>query len=119
MKMMIAFRRVSTPMTPIVNRTAESASDSASIDVSPSAENDSACDCNEQQHARQLEREQVFIEEWPRHSTYCAVLCHLLGVEACRHGEFPRDRRAGYGAKLGNERNSNQSRNEHRPFPAS
>src|SRR5213592_2499777 len=62
MKMMIALRRVSTPTTPIVNSTAEKNSDSASID-SPSAEHDRAHDGDEQQNARELEREQVIGEE--------------------------------------------------------
>src|SRR5262245_2712372 len=63
MKMMIALRRVSTPTTPITNSTAEKKSASASIGGSPAAEDDRADDGREQQHARQLERQQVFREE--------------------------------------------------------
>src|SRR4029453_18713754 len=63
MKMMIAFRRVSTPMAPMVNSTAESASDSASTDSPPSPDDNGAGDGHEQENARQLEREQVVREE--------------------------------------------------------
>src|SRR3954468_21904870 len=59
MKMMIAFRRVSTPTTPMTKRTAEKKRDSVSIQ-SPAAEDDRADDGCEQEDARQLEREQVF-----------------------------------------------------------
>src|SRR3954471_19104223 len=63
MKMMIALRRVSTPMTPIVNSTTEKNSDSASIDTPGSRECHRADDRGEQQHAGDLERQQVFVEE--------------------------------------------------------
>src|SRR4051794_951884 len=63
MKMMIAFRRVSTPTTPMVNSTAEKKSDSASIGVPPARQRDSSHDRREQQHARDLEGEQVFVKE--------------------------------------------------------
>src|SRR3954468_13936177 len=63
MKMMIALRRVSTPTTPIVNRTAEKNSDSASISVPPARERHRADDRRQQQHARDLECEQIFVEE--------------------------------------------------------
>src|SRR5690349_19093533 len=68
MKMMIALRRVSTPTTPIVNRTAEKKSDSASIGrISASRQRDGSYDGGEQQHARHFECEQVFVEERPGH----------------------------------------------------
>src|SRR5262252_2587026 len=59
MKITIALRRVSTPIAPTVNNTAESASDSASIDAPPASKNDRADDSDEQQNARQLEGEQI------------------------------------------------------------
>src|SRR5512147_360047 len=65
MKMMIALRRVSTPTTPIVNSTADSVSDSTSIGP-PLAEHHGAHDRGEQQHARELEGQQVLLEEWRR-----------------------------------------------------
>src|SRR3954463_1997491 len=64
MKMMIALRRVSTPTTPIVNRTAEKKSDSASIDhVAAARQRHRSYDCGQQQDARDLEGEQVFVEQ--------------------------------------------------------
>src|SRR5690349_3125233 len=65
MKTMIALRRVSTPTTPIVNSTAEKNSDSASIGWRPpSAQRDRPDDRGQQQHAGDLEREQILLEEW-------------------------------------------------------
>src|SRR5687768_2993038 len=63
MKMMIAFRRTSTPMAPMVNSTADNARDSASIDSFPPTSDDGADDRDEQHDARQFEREQVLVEE--------------------------------------------------------
>src|SRR5262245_30636283 len=67
MKTMIAFRRMSTPKTPITNSTAEKKSASASM-FFPSllAEHDSAHDRRQEQNARDLEREQILVEERPR-----------------------------------------------------
>src|SRR6187431_1535194 len=64
MKMMIALRRVSTPMTPIAKSAAERASDSASTgaSISPTTEHNCTCDRDEKQNARQLEREEIFVE---------------------------------------------------------
>src|SRR5688572_972527 len=71
MKMMIALRRTRTPMAPMVKSTADNASDSASIDASsPSADDDSTDDGHEQQDARQLEREEVLVEERLRDASY-------------------------------------------------
>src|SRR3954471_3986830 len=63
MKMMIALRRVSTPTTPIVNSTAEKNSDSASIRFPPARQGHRADDRSEQEHARDLEGEQVLVKE--------------------------------------------------------
>src|SRR5881394_619996 len=58
MNTMMAFRRMSTPNTPIVNSTAEKNSASASMLVSALlAEDDGADDGREQEHAGHLERE--------------------------------------------------------------
>src|SRR5690242_8621110 len=65
MNTMIAFRRVNTPTTPIVNSTAEKNRASANIGHrSPSAQHHRAHNRREQQHARDLEGEKVFVEEW-------------------------------------------------------
>src|SRR6478672_3609884 len=69
MKMMIALRRVSTPIAPIVNSTADNASDSASIDLPPASDDDRPDDGHEQEDARQLEGEQIIREEWLRDTT--------------------------------------------------
>src|SRR6476659_7717201 len=64
MKMMIALRRVSTPITPIENSTALKKSDSVSTDTLLAlAEHHRADDGGEQQHARHLEGQEVFVEE--------------------------------------------------------
>src|SRR5215218_1494542 len=64
MKMMMAFRRVSTPITPMVNRTALKKRDSASIGaLLPLAEHHRAHDGGEQEDARHLEGQQVLVEE--------------------------------------------------------
>src|SRR5256885_17213873 len=82
MKMMIALRRVSTPTTPITNRTAEKKSASASIDVSPLADDHDADDCRQQQHAGDLEGQQAFAEQRTGHGRDDAVREGLLGVVA-------------------------------------
>src|SRR5687767_6700136 len=87
MKMMIALRRVSTPMAPIVNSTAERASDSASIDLLPAPDHDGADDGHEQQDARQLEREQVLGEERLGHAADGAEIADRDRVVAAAGGE--------------------------------
>src|ERR1043165_8088490 len=64
MKMMIALRRVSTPTTPIVNRTAEKKRDSASIgSVAAARQRHRPDNGGEQQDARDLESQQVLMEQ--------------------------------------------------------
>src|ERR1043166_8463065 len=75
MKMMIALRRVSTPTTPITNRTAEKNSDSASISDLPAArERDGTDDGSKQQHAGDLEGEQILLEQRAGHGLDRALL---------------------------------------------
>src|SRR3954464_11582657 len=63
MNTMIAFRRMSTPNTPIANSTAEKNRASASMLFSALfAEDDGSHDGGEQQDARHLECEQILIE---------------------------------------------------------
>src|ERR1700750_585023 len=66
MNTMIALRRISTPNTPIANSTAEKKSASGNIlSLHVSAllsEYDRTDDRGEEQHARHLERQQVFVE---------------------------------------------------------
>src|ERR1035437_11064824 len=80
MKMMIALRRVSTPMTPIAKSTALKNSDSASFStLLPLAEHQRADDGGEQQHARHLEGEEVFVKERAGERRDRAVPRHLIG----------------------------------------
>src|SRR4051812_32901086 len=63
MKMMIAFRRVSTPTTPIANSTAEKKSDSASIGLPSAGQRHRADDGGEQQDAGDFKGQQILVEE--------------------------------------------------------
>src|SRR5687767_15806477 len=117
MKMMIALRRVSTPMTPIVNSTADSARDSASIAVPPAAEHDGSRDRDQQQYARQLERKQVFIEQRTCNRANRPVFLHLGRGEAGRNTELGSDARSGHSRQLRYEHDADERGDEHRPFP--
>src|SRR5512132_2457333 len=67
MNTMIAFRRISTPNTPIANSAAEKKRASASIVfASLLAKHHGTDDRREQQDAGHLEREEVLVEQWPR-----------------------------------------------------
>src|SRR5688572_2627094 len=93
MKMMIAFRRVRTPTTPIVNSTAEknSASASNSPPASRLPEHDRADDGGEEQHARDLERQQVFVEQrlgdWSDHPALGDLPGRLAVGKLITHGD--------------------------------
>src|SRR5690349_16352206 len=91
MKMMIALRRVRTPTTPITKSAAESASDSASTRIPPSPKHHRPRNRHEQENARQLEREQIFIEQRPRDRPHCPVFCELVCREPARNFVFRRD----------------------------
>src|SRR5437868_369873 len=64
MKMMIAFRWMRTPITPMMNSAAVRASDSASTGCPPPRQDHGTSDGNQQQDARQLERQQIIVEQW-------------------------------------------------------
>src|SRR5262245_35370044 len=89
MKMMMALRRVRTPMTPIMNSTAEKNSDSVSI-LPPSAEDHCPDDRREQQNARQLERQQVLREQRLRDGRDGSFLRHFTRHEAGRQRQLVR-----------------------------
>src|SRR5437763_15340420 len=78
MKMMIALRRGRTPTTPITKSAADSASDSASTRIPPSAKHNCAGNSDEQEHTRQLEREQILVEQWTRDRSDRAVFRQLV-----------------------------------------
>ena len=77
---MIAFRRVNTPTTPIMNRTALKKSDSASIGTpSPLAQHHRAHHGGEQQDAGVLEGQEVLVEQRSRDRRDRPLRPHLLG----------------------------------------
>src|SRR5262249_50494012 len=80
--MMIALRRVRTPTAPIVKSTAESASDSASIDAPPPTKHYRPDDRHEQQNARQLECEEVLIEQRLRDAADRALVSNRYRIVA-------------------------------------
>src|SRR5487761_2696820 len=86
MNRMMALRRVSTPTTPIENRTAEKNSASASIGP-PLAQDHGADDRGQQHHARDLERQQVLVEQRPGDRGDRALGGHLLGRVSGRQCE--------------------------------
>src|SRR5688572_3681505 len=87
MKMMMAFRWVSTPITPIVKSAAVSASDSASTDRSPSSEHNRAGNRNEQQHTGELEGQQVLVEQGLRNHADRVELLQLAFVVSRRNDQ--------------------------------
>src|SRR4051812_8322142 len=93
MKMMIAFRWTSTPITPMMKSAAVSARDSASTDGPPAPEHHRAGDGDEEQDAGELEGEQVVPEQWLRDRTDGVQLLQLLLVEITRHYQLLRQLR--------------------------
>src|SRR5258705_1124783 len=89
MNTMIAFRRISTPITPITNSTAEKKIASANMARLPSllAKYHCANHCGEEQNARHLERQQVSVEQRSSDRRDHAGLLHLLGDDASRQRE--------------------------------
>src|SRR6185503_13083575 len=107
MKMMIAFRRVSTPTTPIVNSTAEKNSDSFSIGASPSQDH---CpdDRGEEQDAGQLEGEQILGEQRPGDRGDGAVPRDVRGQRARRQRQRIGETHAREREHLGEEREADE-----------
>src|SRR5215467_2170968 len=107
MKTMIAFRRMSTPNTPITNSTAEKNSASASMFL-PSlfAEHHGAHDRRQEQDARDLEREQILVEERPRKRRDGARLLDLSREVSRRQREQRRQLGARHGEDLREDRDA-------------
>src|SRR6185312_9137137 len=83
MNTMIALRRINTPNTPITNSTAEKNSASASILFSALLTQQHRSDHRrEQQHARDLESQQVFVEQRACDRRDGATLLDLLRGKA-------------------------------------
>src|SRR4051812_20193983 len=119
MKMMIALRRVSTPTTPMVNSTAEKKSDSASIRVPPPCERNGADDCREQEHARDLEGEQVFVKQGSGDGLDCAVRRDLRRRVVGRKPQRLRRSGASHREHHRKNRQTDQPRHHLRAEPAS
>src|SRR5436190_14806030 len=117
MKMMIAFRRVSTPTTPIVNSTAEKNSDSFNIGASPSQDYRTH-DRGEQQDARQLECEQILGEQRPGDGCDRTVLHDVRRQRAWRQRQRIGDPHAREREHLGDEREADETRRELPPEAA-
>src|SRR3954451_9566666 len=91
MNTMMAFRRVSTPTTPIMNRTALKNSDSASMGTLPAlAQHDGADHRREEQHARDLERQQVLVEHRRGDRRDRALRRHLVRHRVLRQRQLLR-----------------------------
>src|SRR4051812_43813710 len=97
MNTMIALRRISTPNTPIVNSTAEKNSASANMWLVSFAslftQHHRADDRGEEQDARHLERQQIFVEHGRGDRRHRAGLLDLSRRKTLRQRE--RDRRLG------------------------
>src|SRR6185437_4537978 len=110
MNMMIAFRRVKTPMTPITNSIAERPSDSASTRRLLASENHGAGDRDEQQDTGQLECERVVAIQRPRDSPDRAIRRKLLAQKVTRYDVLAgRDPRSCENADLGDKDQSDEA----------
>src|SRR5687768_10594690 len=115
MKMMTAFRWTRTPTTPMMKSAALSASDSASTGRPPSSQHYSSPHRDEEQHARQLERQQIIAEQRLCDTPDGVELLDLLLVEIRRHDQLLRQLGAGDHHDLGQKRQSDKAR---RKLPA-
>src|SRR3982751_455554 len=88
---------------------AVSARDSASTDAPSSAEDHGAGNRHQQQHARQLEREQIVLEERRRDRAHRIQLLQLLLVEITRHNQLLREFRAKNDHDLAEEAEPNET----------
>src|SRR5918999_2386630 len=104
MKTMIALRRVSTPTTPIVNKTAEKNSASASNSPPWLAEHHGSDDRDEQQYAGDLEGQQIFVEQGPGNRRDRAALRDLARRVSLGDAELLCDCRSRQGEDLGEDR---------------
>src|SRR5258705_5537239 len=88
MKMIMAFRWMRTPTTPMMKSAAVSASDSASTGCPPSSQNYRSRNGYEEQHTRQLEGKQIVLEQRFGDRSYGVELLKLLRVEVTGHDEL-------------------------------
>src|SRR6185437_11916402 len=119
MKMMIAFRRVRTPTTPITNNIAERPSDSASTRRLLASEYHGTRDRHEQQNAGQLEGERIIAIQRPRHGANGAIRSKLLAQEVTRYDILSgRDARSREDADFGDQNQSDEAREKLAPDAA-
>src|ERR1700694_5445657 len=105
-----------TPITPMMNSAAVSASDSASTGCPPSRQHDRAGDRHQQQHARELECEQVIPEERLGDHSNRIQLLELLLVEVSRHYQLLREFGPSNDHDLTEQSKTDQSSGELPPF---
>src|SRR3954467_2210592 len=103
-------------MTPMMNSAAVSASDSASTDGPPAAKNDGTSDGDEEQYARQLECQEVLVEQGLSDRANCIQLFELLLVEVGRDHQRFGQRRAQNHHDLAQQSKSNEAGDELPPL---
>src|SRR3954469_591739 len=120
MKMMITLRWIRTPMTPMMNRAAVKKSDSASTGnpLPAATEHNRARDCHKQQHARQLERQQIVLEQRIRDYAHDIQLLQLLRVEVTRNYKLLWELGAQDDHDLAQQTETDQSRRQFPPGAA-
>src|SRR5947208_16237473 len=91
------------------------ASDSASTGGSPPSEYDGSGDRHEEKHARQLERQQIVLEERRRDSADGVQLLKLLSVELARNDQLLRKLGAADHHGLASPTEPNESGRQHPP----
>src|SRR5689334_23004081 len=120
MKMMIALRWMSTPTTPMMKRTAVKKRDSASTGrpLSAPTQHHGARDRDQEQHASELEREQVILEQRIGDYANCIQLLQLLLIEIPWHDELLWELRAQDDHDLAEQAESDCPGRELPPDPA-
>src|SRR5438477_5044091 len=73
---------------PMTNSAAVRTSDSASTRCPPPSKDDRTRDGNEEEHARELECQQIVLEQWLGDHAHCVQLLQLLLVEVPRHDQL-------------------------------
>src|SRR6266513_4880514 len=73
---------------PMTNSAAVRTSDSASTRCPPPSKDDRAGDGDEQEHTRELECQQIVLEQWLGDHAHCVQLLQQLLVEVPRHDQL-------------------------------
>src|SRR5712664_4672126 len=107
-----------TPITPMMKSAAVSASDSASTGCPPPCQHDRAGDRDQQEHAGELECEDVIPEERLGDSSNGVQLLELLLVEIGRHDQLLRKFCPSDDHDLTEQPKADQTGGELPPFPS-